>query len=189
MPVEGMNQPITFFLKAEFTPTVNGGLVEAEIPYDALMQVYPWLNGKVMPCEEPDAEYTVVRSSSMPSGGANYFRKVTDGNNNNQTARRRESMMFNDMTAKAEKGVLKIGPFTLLNYGPDKMIWNFRAGFTGKIDHYNVERQDPELGWYKVNCRLQHHAGGPFLTCNDPSELDRVIWEGYNKLYARYAGP
>ncbi|MDE2825843.1 MAG: hypothetical protein OXL40_00865 [Bacteroidota bacterium] len=91
---------------------------------------------------------------------------------------------------KTDRGVeLHIEPKTLLNNGTDKEVWEFRAAFTGMIDHYNIERYDLHLGWYKVNCRLQHHQGGEFLTCNDPKDLDRVVCEGYRKHFARVAGP
>ena len=96
--------------------------------------------------------------------------------------------MYRDNTAELKKtddGVeLHIKSNFLLNNGTRKEVWKFRAAFTGMIDYYIVERCDLDLGWYKVNSRLQHYQGGEFLTCNDPKELDRVIWEGYRKHYA-----
>ncbi|MXW14077.1 MAG: hypothetical protein F4X61_03050 [Rhodothermaceae bacterium] len=62
------------------TATDSGGLVEAETPYLALIQVYPELaKVQLTNCKKSHAaaKYTVVQSSGLLAGSSTYFREVS----------------------------------------------------------------------------------------------------------------
>lgn len=62
------------------TATDCEGLVEAETPYLALIQVYPELaKVRLTNCEKfhAAAKYTVIQSSGLLAGSRTYFREVS----------------------------------------------------------------------------------------------------------------
>ena len=95
--------------------------------------------------------------------------------------------MYGDRTANVKDGELHIRPNTLLSNGPNTKVWNFRAKETGRLDVYNVERYYSDRGWCTVDFKLCDSKGGEYLTCADPKELDRVIWNAYKKRYQKYS--